>query len=162
MIWLPDWPTSSGTGLVVALVLSVLSAIGSTPATLVGSLVRTMGPVPPTPSGSGGTTMLLVSAIALTSEEMDSVCVPLVASVHVAPSVMRLNCATRGFCALGAGAGVAKVAAPYQVSMRCVVVRLPRPACARVQSSQSASSFGSQVPLVLVTAAAAPSGCNAP
>src|SRR5262245_57468108 len=95
MIWLLREPTSSGDGLVVALLESAPSAIGSTPA-VAGLVVRTIGPPPPEASGSGGTTMLVVSDIALTSDCSCIACVPPVASLHEASSLMRLNCGMLG------------------------------------------------------------------
>ena len=167
MIWLFFEPTSSGVGLVVALVDCAPSAIGMTPA-VAGVVVRTIGPPVPALSGSGGTTMLLVSVIELTSEiSCRSWRTPL-ASSHHAFSVTRLNCATRGSCALSAGAGVAKEAAPYQVLIVCCVVRLPTPDSMRAQSIQSVLSgvAGSQslagTPSTLAIAACVPSGVRLP
>src|SRR6476659_4342981 len=105
-----------------------------------GLVVRTMGPPVPTLIGSGGMTTLLVSVIALTSETSCMSWRTLPASVHHAFRVMRLNCATLGSCTFGAGAGVAKDPAPYQVLTVCCVLRLPRPDSTRAQSSQSVLS----------------------
>ena len=111
--------------------------------------------------------MLLVSAIELTSETSCRSWRTPPASFHHALSVTRLNCATRGSCALSAGAGVANDAAPYQVLIVCCAVRLPMPDSMRAQSIQSVGSgelSGSQslagTPSALTTAACVPSGAR--
>src|SRR5207342_3435765 len=89
MVWLFCWPTSSGTGLVVAESVSVVpSAMGMTPA-VAGLVVRTIGPPVGAAVGSGGTRMLLVSVIELTSDASDWLCGMPAASVQVDVSVDR-------------------------------------------------------------------------
>src|SRR6478735_1265679 len=137
MVWLFCWPTSSGTGLVVAESVSVVpSAMGMTPA-VAGLVVRTIGPPVGAAVGSGGTRMLLVSVIELTSDASDWLCWRPAASVQWDVSVIRLNCGNAGSCSVVAEA---KLPAPYQTLMAWVTVSELSPACTRAQSIQSVAS----------------------
>src|SRR5688500_1109175 len=98
----------------------MLIAVGATPS-VAGLAVLTSGPLLPVSVASGGTTMLLVSAIELTSVTSSSECAPPAASAQFATTVTRLNCATRASC--GTGGGVAKLASPYQVATVWVAER---------------------------------------
>ena len=121
----------------MALVEVMPIAMGITPS-VAGLAVRTIGPPLPVSVGSGGTTMLLVTAMELTSVTSSIACAPPAASVQVATTVTRLNCATRASC--GTGGGVAKLASPYQTATVCVAVSVESPASMRAQSSQSVAS----------------------
>src|SRR5207342_3941420 len=109
---------------------------------------------------SGGTRMLLVSVIELTSEVSDWLCWIPAASVQWDVSVIRLNCGSAGSCSVVEDA---KPPAPYQTLMVCVTVSEPRPACTRAQSSQSLFSPSLQDMAVLDTkGGAVPSGLRLP